>query len=211
MESVKKLFILLIGVIVGKMAELRDTLSKEISNVKDSLSQQVADLSKSVDNVVNYVDTKIPQAFDAISALSERVSSEVSSLSAAIENLNSALTEKINSLKSELTSYIQSEVADLVKKIGEDDGRLQELVDNVTALAQADKGLVSTAGRQEFDATQQGTARDNIGAASQQYVSEELANVNSRIDTLSNNAVDYDKLTEELREYINKEFESRGL
>jgi hypothetical protein len=200
MERLKNLFTALIVVIVTKMAD-----------IKDSLNARIDALSTNFDTLKTYVEAKVPQAFEAISTLSDRVTSEVAGLNTAIENLNTALTTKINGLKTELTSYIQTEVASLVQKIGEDDGRLQELVDSVTALAQADQGLVSTAGRQVFDATQQGTARDNIGAASQQYVSEEFANVNVRIDALNNDVVDYETLKIELVDFINSEFSARGL
>lgn len=211
MEKLKNLFQTLIIIIVATIANVKEQLAQKINEVNDSLSRRIDDLSGSFDTLKTYVESKIPSAFEAINALSDRVTSEVSSLSTSIENLNTALTNKINNLQGELTTKIQTEVASLIQKIGEDDGKLSELVDSVTALAQADKGLVSTAGRQEFDATQQGVARDNIGAASQQYVSEEFANVNVRIDALNNDVVDYETLKTELVDFLNSELSARGL
>lgn len=59
------------------------------------------------------------------------------------------------------TAQTNTNTAIAIALEGED---LSDLADSVTALAQADNGLVSTASAQTFDATQKAQARTNIDA-----------------------------------------------
>lgn len=196
MENLKQLFIALIMVIVGKMAELKQSVSNSINTV-----------SLELDSFKNLVDQKL-----------SAIGSRIDTVSSSLESYKTEVSNLLSSLKSELTSYIQSEVASLVQKIGEDDGRLQELVDDVTALAQADQGLVSAAGAQSFSEDQKITARENIGAVSMQMlqmVNQDLNYFNNslteRINNIEANSVDYEALKNELVDFINSEFSARGL
>lgn len=77
--------------------------------------------------------------------------------------------------KDELTQAI----TDLINGADADSDTLKELADKITALAQADKGLVSAANKQSFKAAEKETARKNIDAAS-------TAELNTAVETLNN-------------------------
>lgn len=77
--------------------------------------------------------------------------------------------------KDELTKAI----TDLINGADVDSDTLKELADKITALAQADKGLVSAANKQSFKAAEKETARKNIDAVS-------TAELNNAVETLSN-------------------------
>lgn len=203
MESLKNLFMALIAVIVSKMAE-----------VKEGLSNRIDELSNGLSSLKTYAETKIPEAFTQIEAAKTALQGAISSVASDLSSYKTEVTSKLDALKVELTTYIQTEVASLVQRIGEDDGKLQELVDSVTALAQADQGLVSTAGPQNFDDDQKFIARENIGAAGTQYVqaiNDEILAVKWQVEQINNNAVDYEALRAELVDFLNQEFASRGL
>lgn len=77
--------------------------------------------------------------------------------------------------KDELTQAIM----DLINGADADSDTLKELADKITALAQADKGLVSAANEQSFEAAEKEIARKNIDAAS-------TAELNTAVDTINN-------------------------
>lgn len=77
--------------------------------------------------------------------------------------------------KDELTQAI----VDLINGADADSDTLKELADKITALAQADKGLVSAASKQSFKAAEKETARKNIDAVS-------TAELNTAVETLNN-------------------------
>lgn len=65
-----------------------------------------------------------------------------------------------------ITSAINNAIQQLINGAGSDADTLKELADKITAVAQADVGLVSAVAAQSFTAAQQLQARNNIGAAS---------------------------------------------
>lgn len=81
--------------------------------------------------------------------------------------INDAATASTTTWSSQKTqAAIDAAVTALVNGAATDGDTLKELADRITALAQADAGLVSAAQAQSFNATQQAQARSNIGAAS---------------------------------------------
>lgn len=95
-------------------------------------------------------------------------------LVAAINELKAANTgiETNYAKKTDLTSLatkteLSNQISDLIGGADEDNDTLKEIADRVTALAQADKGLVSAVATQTFTETQKQQARGNIGAVSE--------------------------------------------
>lgn len=73
----------------------------------------------------------------------------------------SEITAQLTALNTALTAQTNTAIATALE--GED---LSDLAASVAALAAADNNLISASAVQSFDATQQQTARNNIGAAS---------------------------------------------
>lgn len=76
--------------------------------------------------------------------------------------INDAVTNLTQTWSS---SRISNEVATVVSNALEDED-LSDIAEDITALMQADQGLVSASNSQVFNATQQAQARSNIDAAS---------------------------------------------
>ena len=98
---------------------------------------------------------------DIVSAINE-VNAKTNSTS-LIDDVNVSTTTTWSSIKT--NSEIANQIAGLINGAGADDDTLAELASKVSALAQADTGLVSAAGAQSFDGAQKLQARTNIGAA----------------------------------------------
>ena len=77
--------------------------------------------------------------------------------------------------KNELTEAI----TDLINGADADSDTLKELADKITALAQADKGLVSATSAQEFEETNKEIARKNIDAVSKAAFEQSVTTINS--------------------------------
>lgn len=115
--------------------------------------------------------TKVGQDIGGIANLQ---TTDKTSVVAAINELKTANNslESDYAKKSDLTSLatkseLSKQITDLIGGADADNDTLKEIADRVTALAQADKGLVSAGSKQSFNATQKQQARDNIGAISE--------------------------------------------
>lgn len=122
-----------------------------LKQVRDGLSGKIGDLT----------GLNTTQKGDLVAAINE-VNTKASSTT-VIDDAQTATTSTWSSQK--IDTAITSAVAGVVAGAGEDSDTLKELADQIAALAQADAGLVSVAGVQSFDATQQAQGRGNIGAA----------------------------------------------
>ena len=103
------------------------------------------------------------------------------SVVAAINELKTANNslESDYAKKSDLTplatkSELSTQIAELIGGADADNDTLKEIADRVTALAQADKGLVSAVATQTFTEIQKQQARDNIEAISESDVNSIL-------------------------------------
>lgn len=115
--------------------------------------------------------TKVGQDIGGVANLQ---TTDKTSVVAAINELNTANNSFKGDYakKSDLTplatkSELSSQISDLIGGADADNDTLKEIADRVTALAQADKGLVSAAAKQSFNETQKQQARDNIEAISE--------------------------------------------
>ncbi len=141
------------------MANLTEKINSGFSRIT-ALLKQVRDEWAAKIGVLSALTTTSKS--DIVSAINE-VNSKTSNTS-LIDDANISTTTTWSSSK--VRAEITTEVAGVIGGAGADDDTLSELAGKVAALAQADAGLVSTAGAQAFDATQQQQARTNIGAAS---------------------------------------------
>ena len=96
-----------------------------------------------------------------VAALNE-VKADMASLS-QIDDTTQSGTKTYSSNK--IVGLINTAVNNLINGAGSDADTLKELADKITAVAQADAGLVSAVASQSFTAAQQLQARTNIGAA----------------------------------------------
>lgn len=137
------------------------------------------------------LNEKIQAGFERAIALLKTVRDDLQGKVGTLSSLNttakSSLVAALNELKSDLASFsqindsatgdtaswsaqkiqaqIDAAVTLLVNGAGADDNTLKELADRITALAQADTGLVSAAAAQTFTPAQKTQALANIGAA----------------------------------------------
>ena len=120
-----------------------------------------------------------------IGALTGLNTTSKSSLVTAINEVNTKTDGKAvinDSSQSATTTYSSNKIAAdintaVVTVIGGADGHndtLKELADRVTAVAQADNGLVSAVAAQSFNTAQQLQARSNIGAVATSDVGDIL-------------------------------------
>lgn len=123
--------------------------------------------------------TKIGQDIGGVNNLQTTdKTSVVAAINEVLNEASTAFSKLENSIdsefarKSELTSLatkaeLTQAITDLINGADADSDTLKELADKITALAQADNGLVSAGSAQSFNATQKKRARDNIGAISE--------------------------------------------
>ncbi|GEM_PF-6083407 len=123
-----------------------------LKQVRDDLAGKTGDLG-----TLNTV-----QKSDVVSALNE-VNAKASA-AAVIDDNQTGPASTWSSQK--ISSSVTAAVTAVVAGAGEDSDTLKELADHVSALAQADAGLVSAAGVQTFTVSQKTQGRQNIGAAS---------------------------------------------
>lgn len=141
------------------MANLIDKINSGFARIT-TLVKQVRDEWAAKIGVLSALTTTSKS--DIVSAINE-VNSKTSNTT-LIDDSNTSMTTTWSSNK--VNAEITTKVAAVIGGASADSDTLLELANKVTALAQADVGLVSTAGAQAFDATQQQQARTNIGAAS---------------------------------------------
>lgn len=105
-----------------------------------------------------------------IAAAFARLAQAINAVDAAVDALppgaaiNDAATSAVSVWSSQKTqAQITAAITALINGAGIDADTLKELADKITALAQADAGLVSTAAVQAFNAAQQLQACQNLG------------------------------------------------
>lgn len=131
----------------------KTAVAKDIGNLASLSTTNKASVVAAVNEVLNVVNTTFEDIDTSIGNIYTSVDSEY----AKKTDLTSLAT------KSELTTQI----ADLIGGADADNDTLKEIADRVTALAQADKGLVSAVATQTFTEIQRQQARDNIGSVSE--------------------------------------------
>lgn len=92
---------------------------------------------------------------------------------AAINDTATSATTTYSSNK--IDASINTAITGLIGGADINNDTLKELADRVTAVAQADQGLVSAVAAQSFNATQQAQARGNIGAVA----SSDMGDINN--------------------------------
>jgi hypothetical protein len=136
------------------------------------------------------LNTKITQGFERVVALIKQVRDDNAGKIGTLSSLNTtakgSLVQALNELKTDIGNFSQIDdgapgaakiwssqktqaeitaaIAALVSNAPGAQDTLGELAAQITALAQADTGLVSTGAAQIFSAAQQAQARANIGA-----------------------------------------------
>lgn len=112
-----------------------------------------------------------------VKELAERIGTDIGSLEFLTTENKKNVVVAINELKSIMSSVennlgdyptkqeLTQAITDLIDGADTDSDTLKELADKITALAQADNGLVSALEAQEFSESQKQQARDNIDAA----------------------------------------------
>ena len=139
----------------------------ELSLMDQSLKAAVV----SEENARKAEDTAIRGELAGINQL---IQSTIDAESAARKSEDAAIRSEF-ATKNELTKAI----TDLINGADADSDTLKELADKITALAQADKGLVSATSAQEFKETNKQIARKNIDAVAQAVFEQSVTTINS--------------------------------
>lgn len=139
----------------------------ELSLIDQSLKAKVA----SEENARKAEDTAIRGELAGVNQL---IQSTIDAESAARKAEDAAIRSEY-ATKNELTKAI----TDLINGADVDSDTLKELADKITALAQADKGLVSATSAQEFEETNKEIARKNIDAVSKADFEQSVTTINS--------------------------------
>lgn len=139
----------------------------ELSLMDQSLKAAVV----SEENARKAEDTAIRGELAGINQL---IQSTIDAESAARKSEDAAIRSEF-ATKNELTKAI----TDLINGADVDSDTLKELADKITALAQADKGLVSATSAQEFEETNKEIARKNIDAVSKAVFEQSVTTINS--------------------------------
>lgn len=144
-----------------------EAIRGELSLIDQSLKAKVA----SEENARKAEDTAIRGELAGINQL---IQSTIDAESAARKSEDAAIRSEF-ATKNELAKAI----TDLINGADVDSDTLKELADKITALAQADKGLVSATNAQEFQEANKETARKNIDAVAKAVFDESVATINS--------------------------------
>nr|WP_241879642.1 hypothetical protein [Psychrobacter sp. PraFG1]UNK06469.1 hypothetical protein MN210_08220 [Psychrobacter sp. PraFG1] len=144
-----------------------EAIRGELSLIDQSLKAKVA----SEENARKAEDTAIRGELAGINQL---IQSTIDAESAARKSEDAAIRSEF-ATKNELTKAI----TDLINGADADSDTLKELADKITALAQADKGLVSATSAQEFKETNKQIARKNIDAVAQAVFEQSVTTINS--------------------------------
>lgn len=139
----------------------------ELSLMDQSLKAAVV----SEENARKAEDTAIRGELAGVNQL---LQSTIDAESAARKSEDAAIRSEF-ATKNELTKAI----TDLINGADADSDTLKELADKITALAQADKGLVSATSAQEFKETNKQIARKNIDAVAQAVFEQSVTTINS--------------------------------
>lgn len=144
-----------------------EAIRGELSLMDQSLKAAVV----SEENARKAEDTAIRGELAGINQL---IQSTIDAESAARKSEDAAIRSEF-ATKNELTKAI----TDLINGADADSDTLKELADKITALAQADKGLVSATSAQEFKETNKQIARKNIDAVAQAVFEQSVTTINS--------------------------------
>lgn len=169
-----------VGDLVGNPSDVSEGSTNMADAVNEAIGKAVADLIGGADEGSN----TLKELADKIAALAQADNGLVSAAEAqnfsesqkkqARDNIDAVSTAELKdatdqvagtyATKQELTKAI----TDLINGADVDSDTLKELADKITALAQADNGLVSAVEAQDFNASQQKQARDNISAIAEE-------------------------------------------
>lgn len=169
-----------VGDLVGNPSDVSEGSTNMADAVNSAIGKAVADLIGGADEDSN----TLKELADKIAALSQADNGLVSATEVqnfsesqkkqARDNIDAVSTAELKdatdqvagtyATKQELTKAI----TDLINGADVDSDTLKELADKITALAQADNGLVSAVEAQDFDADQKKQARDNISAIAEE-------------------------------------------
>ena len=137
-----------------------------------SRRQRISDANIILTNSLNLLNTRIGDLTTLDTTVKNTVVGAINELVGMLNNMGGDLIDDVSpagdkvysSLRTE--QIVSTEIASAITTAleGED---LSDLADGITALAQADNGLVSVTSDQGFSISQQGIGRTNIGAASQ--------------------------------------------
>lgn len=142
-------------------------IRSELSLIDQKLKTSVV----AEENARKAEDTAIRGELAGINQLTQ---STIDAESAARKAEDAAIRSEF-ATKNELTQAI----TDLINGADADSDTLKELADKITALAQADKGLVSATSAQTFQEANKEIARNNIDAVSKAAFDESVATINS--------------------------------
>ena len=137
-----------------------------------SRRQRISDANIILTNSLNLLNTRIGDLTTLDTTVKNTVVGAINELVSILNNIDGDLIDDVSpagdkvysSLRTE--QIVSTEIASAITTAleGED---LSDLADSITALAQADNGLVSVTSPQGFSISQQITGRNNIGAASE--------------------------------------------
>lgn len=166
--------------LVGNPSDVSEGSTNMADAVNEAIGKAVADLIGGADegsNTLKELADKIAalaQADNGLVSATEAQSFSESQKQQARDNIDAVSTAELKdatdqvagtyATKQELTKAI----ADLINGADVDSDTLKELADKITALAQADNGLVSAVEAQDFNASQKKQARDNISAIAEE-------------------------------------------
>lgn len=115
------------------------------------------------------MQTRVAAALARLVAAINAVDNKVEGLPASAE-INDGVTNLVATWSSQkINNTINAAIAALINGAAGDQDTLKELADAITALAQADAGLVSAAQAQAFDAAQKLQACTNIGVGDPEH------------------------------------------
>lgn len=147
------------------MSEHSTQIKLGFSRITELLKTAETSLKGSVGVLVNLNTT---QKGNLVAAINE-VHAALANASSIDDTLTS-VTKTWSSTK--ITAEITSAIANLIGGADAANDTLKEVADRITALAQADNGLVSATQTQSFTSAQQQQARDNINVYSKAEIGD---------------------------------------
>ena len=145
-----------------------------------SIRQRISDANIILTNSLNLLNTRIGDLTTLDTTAQNTVVGAINELVGILNNIDLDLIDDVSAAGDKVYSSLRTEqiisteiAAALTAALEGQD--LSDLADSITALAQADNGLVSATAVQNFPEPQQATGRNNIGAASNAGLTTEVS------------------------------------
>lgn len=137
------------------------SLQSRITAVVQHIATQLKNIKLKQWDLTTLTTTEKSTLVWALNELSNTIAS-ATSIDDTATNTNTTATYSANKIH----TIVNTAISNLVNGADVNSDTLSELADQITALAQADNGLVSAIASQSFTTTQKATARANIEAVS---------------------------------------------